>query len=194
MQDELHQLENKQAKGAKLRANIRQELEGEKCSKTFFKVLERQNMQNQTIFELYNDDNKSKYSSSPKDFFILKKNYEKLYTKQTSTAGTTKFLSKILNRKKISNKHFNLCEAEISLDEIMKSINSETNDKSPGNDGLTAEFYKNFSNELAAVLLDIYDSWGKLGPIGVTSRTGIISAIYKKVIKQILQTRDPFHF
>ena len=45
-----------------------------------------------------------------------KKFYEKLYTKQTSTATTTEFLSKIPNRKKISNEHFNLCEAEISLD------------------------------------------------------------------------------
>ena len=62
----------------------------------------------------------------------------------------------------------------------MKSINSETNDKSPGNDGLTAEFYKHFSNELAAVILDVYDSWRKLGIISVTSRTGIISAIYTK--------------
>ena len=46
----------------------------------------------------------------------LQKNYEKLYTKQISTAPTTKLLSKIPNRKKISKKHFNLCEAEISLD------------------------------------------------------------------------------
>ena len=38
-QYELYQLENKQAKGAKLGANIRQEVEGEKCSKTFFRVL-----------------------------------------------------------------------------------------------------------------------------------------------------------
>ena len=45
LQDELYQLENKQGKGAKLRANNRYELEGEKCSKTLFKVLERQNMQ-----------------------------------------------------------------------------------------------------------------------------------------------------
>ena len=37
--DELYQLENKQAKSAKLGHNIRQEVEGEKCSKTFFKVL-----------------------------------------------------------------------------------------------------------------------------------------------------------
>ena len=35
--------------------------------KTFFKVLERQNLKNQTIFDLYSDDNKSKYSSNPKD-------------------------------------------------------------------------------------------------------------------------------
>ena len=39
LQDELYQLENKQPKGAKLGANIRQEVEGEKCSKTFFRAL-----------------------------------------------------------------------------------------------------------------------------------------------------------
>ena len=34
------------------------------------------------------------------------------------------------------------CEAKISLYEIIKSINSETNDKPPGNVGLTAELYR----------------------------------------------------
>ena len=42
--------------------------------------------------------------------------------------------------------------------EIIKSINSQTNNKSPGNDGLTAEFFKHFVNKLAPVLLDAYDS------------------------------------
>ena len=88
-------------------------------------------MKNQTIFELYTDDNKSKYSSNPNDKKIMK-----LYTRWTSTAATTQFVCKIINRKKISNEHFNLCEAEMSLDEIIKSINSETNKQSPGNDGL----------------------------------------------------------
>ena len=40
----------------------------------------------------------------------------------------------------------------------MKSINSEINNKPPGNDGLRAEFYKHFSDELAPVFLDVYDS------------------------------------
>ena len=69
-------------------------------------------------------------------FLNLQKNYEKLYTKHTATAATTEFVSKIPNRKKIFNEHFNLCEAEIPLDEIIKSINSETNNKPLGNDGL----------------------------------------------------------
>ena len=70
LQDELYVLETKQAKGAKIRANIRWDLEGEKCSKSFFYILERQNMQNQTIPELHTDDKKTKYSNNPQD--ILK--------------------------------------------------------------------------------------------------------------------------
>ena len=106
-------------------------------------------MQNQTIFELYTDDNKSKSSSNPLAFLNLKKFYEKLYTKETSIAAATEFLNKIPKRKKISNEQFNLCETEISLNEIIKSINSETNNNSASNDGLTGEFYKRFPNEQA---------------------------------------------
>ena len=46
LQDELYQIENKQAKGAKLCANTRWKLESKICPKTFFKVLEKQNLQN----------------------------------------------------------------------------------------------------------------------------------------------------
>ena len=97
---------------------------------------------------------------------------------------------KIPNRKKIYNEQFNLCEAKTILDDIIKFMNSQANNKSPGNNALTAEFYKHFTSELIPVLFYVYDSWGKLGTMGVTSRTGIISVIYKKVIKKISQTTD----
>ena len=56
------------------------------------------------------------------------------------------------------------------------------NNKSPpGNDGLAAEFYKHFSNELTPVLLDVLtDSWGKLGTMGITCRTRIRMIFYIK--------------
>ena len=75
----------------------------------------------------------------------LQKNYETLH-QGTSTADTTEFVCKIPDRKKISNEQFNLFETEVSLDEIIISINCETNNKPSGNDGPTAEFYRHFSN------------------------------------------------
>ena len=98
-----------------------------------------------TIFELHAHDNKSKYSSNPKNIFnSAKKKYEKRYPKQFSTTATTVFLSKVPNRKKISNEHSSLCEVEVSLNEILNSINSDKNNKSPGNDDLTSEFFTHF--------------------------------------------------
>ena len=72
-------------------------------------------MQNQTIPELYIDHNKSKQSSNPTDILKFAKNfYEKLYTKETtSKVLTTEFLSKIPNKKKISNEKFHLCEMKL---------------------------------------------------------------------------------
>ena len=53
-------------------------------------------MQDQTISEIYTDDNKSKHSSNPTDILKSAKNfYEKLYTKETtSKTATTDLISK----------------------------------------------------------------------------------------------------
>ena len=80
------------------------------------------------------------------------------------------------------------------MNEIIKSINSQKNNKSLGSDALTAEFYKYFSNELAPVLLDVYDSWGKLGTMGVTCRTGIESVIYKRDNKNHNASYRPIYY
>ena len=59
---------------------------------------ERQNMQNQTMSELYNDDNKSKYSSSSKDIIeSAKKFHQKLYnTRKLPQVLLLNFLAKFL--------------------------------------------------------------------------------------------------
>lgn len=53
--DKLYPLEREHAKEAKFCANIIFELEGEKSSKTYFKVLEK-HYKNQTITQLYTGD------------------------------------------------------------------------------------------------------------------------------------------
>ena len=140
LQNELYHLENKQAKSAKLCANIRTwraknapKLSSKYLKDRIWKIKQYLNyvliIINQNIIAIL------------RTFLTLQK---KLYTKWTYTASTTKFVCKIRNRKKASSEHFNLCEAEISLDKIIKSINSETHNKSPGNDDLTAEIIDTF--------------------------------------------------
>ena len=102
------------------------------------------------------------------------------------------FLAKFLtDRKYLTNTLIVVRQKYLQI--FIKPINSEANNKSPGNDGLTAEFYNYFSNELTPVLLDVYNSWGKLGTIGVTSRTGISPIFYIKKVKNIYcKTIYPF--
>lgn len=51
----------------------------------------------------------------------------------------------------------------MSLYEAIKSLNAQANNKSPGIDGLTAEFHNHYLNELSPVLLDVYNSGKKFG-------------------------------
>ena len=153
------------------------------CWKTFSKVLLRQNLEIQTKSELYTDDNKSKYSSNPKDVFkSATKFFETLYTQETtSKAATTKFLSKNPNRKKISNEQLNVCETKIYFDEIKKSINFRANNL---NDALTREFYKYFPKDLAPVLLDLYNWLESLTPWMLLVEQESYLSYIKKVIKE----------
>ena len=145
LQDELYQLEHKPAESIKLRAGMRWDLECGKCSKTFFKVLVMQNLQNQYLNYVLMIINENILA-------ILSKGIVKSAKKTTSTTAATKFLGKCLNGKETSIEQLNLREARISLDEIIKSINSQRNNKSSGNNAPISDFYKHFSNELGSVL------------------------------------------
>ena len=138
LQDDFYQLENKQAKGAKLRAYIRWELEGEKYSKAFSKVLERQNLQNQIISELY-----------PKDIFKSAKKIVKHFKprRQLPKLLLLNVLAKFLTERKFLVNNLTFVRQKYLQ---IKSINSETNE-SPGDNGLKAEFHKHVSNELTPV-------------------------------------------
>ena len=97
---------------------------------------------------------------------LLWKNF--IPTWQPPKLPLLKCLAKFLTKRKF----------HLNLQEVTKSINTQTNKKSSGNHGLTAELYKHCSNELSPMLLDVYDFWEKFDIIGVSSRTGVISVTY----------------
>ena len=64
------------------------------------------------------------------------------------------------------------------------------NDKSPGNDWLTKEFYETFWNELKENFIDSVSETKEKGHLSTSQRQAIISLIEKK-IKRFIQNWRP---
>ncbi len=57
---------------------------------------------------------------------------------------------------KINDIGKNLCDAPIQIQDISEAIDKLKLNKAPGNDGLTTEFYKKFSNYLSPFRFNVY--------------------------------------
>ena len=92
-------ISQKTNKQATLFANIRQEMEDKKCQKFFFKVLEKQNLQNQYLNYILMIKNQNILAILKTFSNLIKK--RKIYkTKTIYKATTTKFLGKFLPKRK----------------------------------------------------------------------------------------------
>ena len=72
--------------------------------------------------------------------------YEKLYSKKEQINSTIDFFDNSLP--KLSENDRNSCEGILTEQECVKAIKEMKNQKSPGSDGITTEFYKLFWNEI----------------------------------------------
>ena len=67
------------------------------------------------------------------------------------------------------------------------------NNKSPGNDGLTKEFYEGFWDEIKELLIAFATEAKYRGELSISQRQAIIELIEKKIeIKDTLKIDDPF--
>ena len=67
------------------------------------------------------------------------------------------------------------------------------NDKSPGSNGLTKEFYETFWNELKESFIDSVSETKEKGHLSISQRQVIIRLIEKKdKDKRFIKTGDPF--
>ena len=80
--------------------------------------------------------------------------YEQLFKKTVCNASSKiiSFLDSI-SLPVINNDFFNLCENDLTEDELLVSLKTMQNNKTPGNHGLTKEFYETFWNEIEYVFL-----------------------------------------
>ena len=75
---------------------------------------------------------------------------------------------------------FNLCENDLTEDEILISLKRMQNNKIPGNDGLTKEFYETFWNEIKYVFLKSLKQTKEKGQLSIPQRQAVVKLIEKK--------------
>lgn len=175
-QNKLDTLYQSKAKGAFVRSRRRWMEEGEQNSAYFFR-LEKSQSKNNTIHQLRIDnivcDDANQIANFCSNF------YKNLYSSQYCDDNTVSFLEPLVDINPINTADQEFCDRPISLKEIVDSINNVKNNKSPGVDGLTSEFYKSFSEELAPFLLEVFCESIAKGVLPPTLTQGLITLIPK---------------
>ena len=72
------------------------------------------------------------------------------------------------------------CEGALTEKECLEALKDMRTEKTPGTDGLPAEFYKVFWNDISAFLIRALNYAYETGQLSVTQRRGIIKLIPKK--------------
>jgi exonuclease III len=150
---------------------------GEKSSK-FFLNLEKRNFNNKTIKRL----RLSNGTITMEEKNILKELhsfYSKLYTTTHNIAPDFTELDDII-LPILSNNEQQSCEGLLSENEILEVLKSCSNNKSPGTDGFSAEFYKFFWKDIKCYLTNALNFNYINNKLSITQREGLITLIPKK--------------
>ena len=72
------------------------------------------------------------------------------------------------------------CEGQLTYSECFKVLSTFSNDKTPGNDGLTVEFYKFFWSEIGTFLVDSLNYAYFHGELSNSQKQAVITLLEKK--------------
>ena len=166
------------AEGIRIRSKCDWYEHGEKSSKFFLNLEKKRGNQNQ-IRKLIIDE-----KEIDGDVEILKKIesfYETLFKSQSfkNVSEIEKFLCGITTPS-LNNDQINLCEKDLSETDLYNAMKNMQNNKSPGNDGLTKEFYEGFWDEIKELLIASATEAKHRGELSISQRQAIIKLIEKK--------------
>ena len=178
---ELDELYNYITEGSLLRSKVRLFEHGEKSSK-YFLGLEKRNKSKTHVQKLlanpHSSEEITEFNEVQKE---LKRFYKNLYTKQSlkTEKECLNYLSKI-NAPKLSESDRSICEDKLTLNECWLALSSMKNGKSPGNDGLTKEFYVCFFEELGWLVCKTLNFSFDNGELSASQKQAVITLIEKK--------------
>jgi len=83
--------------------------------------------------------------------------YKDLYSSNSNISEEPDFFFPHENPKTLDSDQQSLCEGKLTKAECLEALKSMDSDKSPGSDGLPADFYKVFWNSISDLLLKAFN-------------------------------------
>ena len=179
LKTELRSIYEDRGKHAMFRSKCRWIENGERPTKYFFN-LEKRNFNKKTIGELRLQD-----GSTTKNEKLILNHIEAFYKDLLKSQipfndDTYDNFVQNLQLPKLSDDERDKLEGPLKFDECKNVLETFQNDKSPGEDGFTAEFYKFFFDLLGNDLIASLNEAHALNELTVSQRRGVITLIPKE--------------
>ena len=178
LKTELQTIYTRKGNAAIFRSKCRWVENGERPTKYFFN-LERRNYNKKTISELRMED-ETIIKNETQVLDVIENYFNDLYTSACS-ARQEEYESFIqeLRLAKLSDEERDELEGPLTYDECKQILETFENDKSPGEDGFTVEFYKFFFELLGHNLVESFNEAYEANELSISQRRGIITLIPK---------------
>ena len=185
---EVEELDLNNINGARIRAKALEYQSNEKSSRYFFS-LENSRQSKKVIRQLKTPDGRVIQDS--RDLLGCIANfYESLYSPEPVYNEKQNVLLNTIESFVPENFKL-LLEEPLSADECHKALTNMKSDKSPGSDGLPAEFYNFFWDEIGEALVEVLNFCFTIGLLTESMRSAIISLLYKKGDIELLKNWRP---
>ena len=175
--NEIEEIRQKRMEGLNIRSRTTWIREGEHGSK-YFCNLESRHYTSKAMPSIETDTGQTLYNQA-EILSEVKSFYEQLY-KEKPTLSTN--LSETLpgDTPKLTETQKNNISGKLTLTEIGNALKHMKNDKSPGSDGYSAEFYKFFYRDIGAFLLRSINEGFEKGELSNSQKQGVIICIPKE--------------
>ena len=166
-----------EAQGARVRSRTKWAEEGE-TSSSYFVRLEKKHGAEDWILAMRRED-----GSIVSDITNICNSWVSFYSTlftacQCDIDIQNELLSKVASC--VPPDQVGLCEGYLSLEEVQIALSGMARGKSPGSDGLPAEFYITFWDVLGAVLIEVVNASLDAGSLALSQKEALISLIFKK--------------
>lgn len=174
---ELYDIRQKKMEGVKIRSKVRWINDGEKVTK-YFCNLENRNFTSKCMNSIKNKNGNilKKQSEILNETKLF---YKQLYSKKNATEVNLNKLLNTFNLPKVESCSKSKLEGPLTYQELLFCLKKTSNNTSPGFDGFSYEFFKFFWKDLGHFILRSINASFNKGEFSESMKRGIITCIPK---------------